>query len=223
MRPLHLYRAWRNAAEPIFGRFVPSGPFSELGALPAIMKLPGGPHGEELAQILAEALAQSSLAETVRKGQSVYVLDFPGYLSIAVGAYLQLEGFRPVSLITGFYHPQAVLNGKLTLENLLYYGARLNPIAQKTPAVAFLLERERLPLGKVDNFALLKIFDNRYRVGVAYFPPFELLKELGINSFIDVRAADDEVAPDLRDFYEWAAQNDFNIYSSVVPLEGLPI
>jgi hypothetical protein len=220
MRPLRLYRAWRSAAGSVMGRFVPSGPFSELGALPAIMQLPGGSHGDELAPILAEALAQSPQAEMVKNGQAVYILDFPGYLSLATGAYLQLEGFRPVSLIAGYYQPTAVLNGKLTLENLLYYGERLDNAAEETPAIVFLLERERLPYAKVDSFALLTAFDNRYKVGVGYFPPFELLKELGINTFIDVRAADDEVAPDLRAFYELAAQN---VYSSVVPLEGLPV
>lgn len=222
MTALTVYRAWRNAADPFFGRFVPSGAFSELGVFPAIMRLPGEPHGDELAQILAEALAESPQSEMVRSGQAVYVLDLPGYLSVATGAYLQLEGFRPISLIGGYYQPTAVLNGKLTLENLLYYGQRLDKTIEKTPALAFLLERERLPL-ELDNFALLKTFDNRYRLGPAHFPPFELLKEQGIKAFIDVRAADDEVAPDLHAFYEFAAQNEFDIYSSVVPLEGLPV
>lgn len=228
MKPLHLYRHWCNAAGMVFNRFVPSGPFSEWGALPAVLRLPSGPHADEFAQSLAAALVQSPQFETVQTGQAAYILDLPGYLSVAIGAYLQLDAVNPVSLIAGFYQPTAVLNGQMTLENLIYYGERLERADQTVRGAAFLLERERIPESGVDSFSLLKSFDNRYK-GTLYFPPFEFLHASGIKALIDVRAADDAVAPDLYYFYEEAAQNDFDVFSNILPItlnspnEWLPI
>ena len=120
-----------------------------------------------LAQTLAALLAQSDDGGYVMAGHAAFVLDLPGYLTPAIGFYLQQASIAPVSLLAAYYQPSAILNGHYSLVTLQHYGSHLQ-LYSATTGYAFLLERERNAL--IADSVLLQSFDNRY-FSLAYIHP----------------------------------------------------
>ena len=169
---------------------------------------------------MAALLAQSDDGGYVRAGHAAFVLDLPGYLTPAVGFYLQQAGIAPVSLLAAYYQPPAVLNGHYSLVTLQHYGSHLQLYAPTT-GYAFLLERERNAL--IADSILMQSFDNRYFSGLAYYTPPAVLVANGLSALIDVRPADDELPADLAHSYQQAANANLNIFQTRLPLSNLPI
>jgi hypothetical protein len=214
LKPVQLYRRWRDAAGPLFGMNVPAAPFSEIGAIMNLSKHDAAqPRADELCHSIAVTLANSETGELVKAGAAAFVLDLPGFISVGTGAYLQAEGIAPVLLLASFYYANAFIDGRASLPNLAYYGAMLGGYSEEK-GLAFLLERERLPYPEPDKLAIIAQFDNRYALGEKYFPPFEALQRNGIRALVDVRPLGEEVLPDLFDYYELAAEAGFDIYST---------
>ncbi len=218
---LQLYKQWQQAAG-IYQNFVPSAPFAALAKNPPSEPSPTPflNQTDGLAQTLAALLAQSDDWVHVMTGQAAFILDLPGYLTPAVGFYLQQAAIAPVSLLAAYYQPQAILNGHYGLASLQHYGWRLQPCAIPT-GHAFLLERERSLL--IPNVVLTSSFDNRYFSGLAYFPPPAVLVANGLIALIDVRQSDEELPPDLAYFYQQAAAANLNIFQTRLPISDLPV
>jgi hypothetical protein len=178
------------------------------------------PRAAELCQAIALALRESEVGQMVKDGHAAFVLDFPGYISVGVGAYLQTEGIAPVLLLAACYQTGAFLDGWPILPNLAFYGESLGGYANEQ-GFAFVLERERLPQPEPDYSAVIAHFDNRYPLSLLMFPAFELMQQKGTEVLVDVRPAGQEVSPDLFDYYELAAEAGFSIFSSRLDLEQL--
>jgi hypothetical protein len=214
LKPLQLYRRWRSAAGWDFGFFVPSAPFSELGRIYEFLSINNlTPRADVLGMAIAAALSGSEIGQAVREGQAAFVLDLPGFISVSAGAYLQTEGIAPILLMSACYMPGAFLDGSATLANLVYYGENLGEFSGEK-GFAFLLERERLPLVEPDRYEIMEKLDNRYALAPIFFPPFETMRNRGIQTLVDVRPAGEDTAPDLFDVYEQASLNGFHIYST---------
>src|SRR4051812_26422842 len=85
-RPEWLFRRWKKAAGPAFGRYLPAAPFAALatfGHTPAQPLL-----YDEIAQQLATSLLQTLEGETVLAGEAAFVIDLPGGASLALGFHL---------------------------------------------------------------------------------------------------------------------------------------
>jgi len=218
---LQLYNQWRQAAG-LYQNFVPSAPFAAFAKKFTPDPLPTAflNQTDALAQTLAALLSQSDDGGQVIAGHAAFVLDLPGYLTPAVGFYLQQAAIAPVSLLAAYYQPQAILNGHYSLASLQHYGLHLPPYAA-TSGYTFLLERERDFL--IPDTALTHSFDNRYFSGLPYFPPLRFLAANGLVALIDVRPTDDELPPDLAHFYQQAADANLNIFQTRLPLSDLPI
>ena len=213
LRPIKLFRCWKQAAGPIFGRFVPAAPFSALATFgwPTLPPL----FYDEACQELATNLRQTLEGEAVSAGEAAFVIDLPGPISLGLGFYLQQLGISPILLFGGLWRPAALLEGAESASSLAYYSERLNRAEiKKGRGYAFLLERERFQ--EVAPLSLVKTFNNRYRAGLGLFPPPPELRKAGLAGLIDLRVADDELPDDLMEFYNSASQAGLDIFQSVV-------
>jgi hypothetical protein len=217
---LRLYRQWKQAAGS-YSAFVPTAPFAAFTKNSPQVDSGFISQIDSLAQTLALLLANSTESELVRAGQAAFVLDLPGYLSVAVGYHLQkVANIAPVSLLAAYYQPHAILNGQFSGASLAHYGAKLATYNTEQ-GVAFLLEGERSNL--LPDLALLQYFDNRYLTGLAYFPPLAKLTANGLQTLIDIRPSNAEIPPDLLQFYEQAALAKLNIFEARLPIADLPL
>jgi hypothetical protein len=223
VRPLWLFRRWRAAAGELGGMVISTAPFTALQLFgqpqlplrerqnPALL--------DNTCRNVAQQLMESELGEQVRNGTAAFVLDLPAPVSLATGFHLQAHGVAPVLAFGGLYRPGAVIDGKQMIEALIRYGSQLRAYNGER-GFAFLLERERGGNSdQPDDLTFWRTFDNRYRAGEHLFPPLPDLKDAGLNAFVDLRVAGDELPIDLNFFYRYAAEMGFNVYQAAIPQE----
>jgi len=218
MRPVALFRRWKRAAGPVFGRFVPAAPFSAMALVnsgpPPLQTL----LYDETCRKLATALLQTLEGEAVQAGEAALIIDLPGPVSLGLGFHLQ-AAISPVLLFGGLWQPNAVLNGQESGAALARYGENLSQSQNVVkPAWAFLLERERFD--EVPPLKLIDTLDNRYRAGLGLMPPLLELGQAGLGGLIDLRLVGDNIPEDLAEFYEIASQAGLDVFQTVINQEA---
>ncbi len=209
-----LFRGWKRAAGPAFGRFIPAAPFSALATfgLPPRQPL----FYDEICQQIAATLVQTLEGEAVRAGEAAFVIDLPGPISLGLGFHLQQAGMgiAPVLLFAGLWRPGAVIEGGESASALIEYSQKLAKRTEAANGYAFLLEQERTT--EIEPWQLVTTFDNRYRAGIALFPPIPDLLNAGIMALIDLRRAGNTLPDDLAEFYELASRAGLDIFQTVI-------
>ena len=145
------------------------------------------------------------------------IVDLPGADGVWVGAELSQIGFRPVPLYNAVPHDKAVVDVRPIAYALADAASSIAAPLDAPPA--FLLDRERMALGRVVE---PPIFDNRARVHASDFPSHAMMTNAGIRHVVVIRDASplsSDLHPVLR---PWQSLWQLRAGASVVEPLALP-
>lgn len=225
---------WRLPSEDPFGVYTKSTLLSAMDALAADAELPAI---EELDVVHDAHDAAARVATTQFPKNVAFFVDLRGAASVAFGATLreQTPKERPVAPILTFANwpdEAGFIPAEETLAACLRYAPKQPPAdggpaspgatfrdPNRAGAPVFLLDAWRLAFR--DDVVGPEVFDNRYALGDADFPPAEALLQAGITRIVYVvedRDDADREEDDLHALFRSYQAHGIGIYMVDLPL-----
>lgn len=171
-----IYLKWRNNSNK-FECFVKSTPFvslkhytdfrlEEMSISPNILKT----HNEVL-----DIISKYDLNTTL------FILDTNELSIIKIGFLLQTHNIKPILTFNFMFHPYGAIGSKKFINNLVYFGERLN--INEVKGYVFLLDNERYS-DEEDIHLNENTFNNQYEITEEDLPTMEFLKEIKYTSCV---------------------------------------
>lgn len=196
-----IYLNWRNNSN-ILECFVKSTPFvslkhytdfklEEISMPPSIYKV-----HDEILDITSKYDLNSTL----------FILD-TNEMSIAkIGFLLEINNIKPILTFNFMFHPYGAIGSKNFINDLVYFGQKLN--INKVKGYIFLLDNERYS-DKEDIHLNENTFNNQYEITEEDLPTTEFLKEIKYTSCVYIYS--NEIKEDINCYLEYLNNNGIKI------------
>lgn len=227
---------WRLPSDDPFGVYTKSTLLSAMDALAPDSELPAI---DELDVVHDARDAAARLATTQIPKNAAFFVDLRGAASVAFGATLRAQAprERPVAPILTFANwpdEAGFVPAEETLAACLYYAPKpavdaVAPLSEGISGTFRDPNRAGIPVFLLDAWRLAyredtvgpEVFDNRYALGAADFPPAEALLQAGITRILYVvenRDDADREEDDLHELFRSYQAQGIGIYMVDLPL-----
>lgn len=197
-----IYLNWRNNSNK-FECFVKSTPFvslkhytdfklEEASIAPATYKL-----HDEILDIISKYDLNSTL----------FILDTNEYSIGKIAFLLEMNNIKPILTFNVMFHPYGVIGSKSFINDLVYFGEKLN--INKVKSYIFLLDNQRYS-DKEDIHLNENTFNNQYEITEEDLPTIEFLKKIKYTSCVYIYS-NKKIKEDINSYLDYLNNNDIKI------------